>query len=133
MNHPKREIIQGLITAINTVLPARTVYTVPPKDTPYPYLYLHEEISEEIGSKEEYIWECEYTIEVLHRDISSIDDILSDTEAILSIIKNSPDDITVTGYSVIEVNLVNTSQEEQLQNSYRIDIELIRIRITLNE
>ena len=132
MNYPERQLIQGLITAIDSVLPGRAFYTMPPKDAAYPYIYAHDFYWEENGSKKQFIWSCEFLLEVVHKNLSSKDELLTDTEAILSLIKNS-DDITVSGYNVIETNLVNTNDIQQLEDSYRLDIELIRLKIEINE
>ena len=130
MNYPESALITGLITAINTKLPARTVYTIPPKDSPYPYIYLSQTDMQEIGSKAGYIYRFEPLIQVIHKDLSSLTDLLSDMQEIHEIITNGAD-ITVSGYTVIEMNLIMTNRTTELYDWGRLDIGLIRTRIDL--
>ena len=130
MNYPESALITGLITAINTKLPLRTVYTIPPKDTPYPYIYLSQTDMQEIGSKAGYIYRFEPLIQVIHSNLSSLSDLLSDMQEIHEIITNGAD-ITVSGYTVIEMNLIMTNRTTELYEWGRLDIGLIRTRIDL--
>ena len=130
MNYPESALITGLITAINTKLPARTVYTIHPKDSPYPYIYLSQTDMQEIGSKAGYIYRFEPLIQVIHKDLSSLTDLLSDMQEIHEIITNGAD-ITVSGYTVIEMNLIMTNRTTELYDWGRLDIGLIRTRIDL--
>ena len=132
MNYPKREIIKGVISKIAEVLPSIPVYTVAPKDAVYPYIYLHEFFTEETGSKKQYIYEVEFLMEVIHKDLSSIDPILENVEDIFAIFKNYKD-IEVEGYGVIEMNMVSGFDREELNESYKLNIEEIRIKITLQK
>ena len=128
MNYPESALITGLITAINTKLPSRTVYTIPPKDSPYPYIYLSQTDMQEIGSKAGYIYRFEPLIQVIHSNLSSLSDLLSDMQEIHEIITNGAD-ITVPGYTVIEMNLIMTNRTTELYDWGRLDIGLIRTRI----
>ena len=130
MNYPESALITGLITAINTKLPLRTVYTIPPKDSPYPYIYLSQTDMQEIGSKAGYIYRFEPLIQVIHSNLSSLSDLISDMQKIHEIITNGAD-ITVSGYTVIEMNLIMTNRTTELYDWGRIDIGLIRTRIDL--
>jgi len=130
MNYPESALITGLITAINTKLPLRTVYTIPPKDSPYPYIYLSQTDMQEIGSKAGFIYRFEPLIQVIHKDLSSLTDLLSDMQEIHEIITNGAD-ITVSGYTVIEMNLIMTNRTTELYDWGRLDIGLIRTRIDL--
>jgi len=130
MNYPESALIIGLITAINTKLPLRTVYTIPPKDSPYPYIYLSQTDMQEIGSKAGYIYRFEPLVQVIHKDLSSLSDLLSDMQEIHEIITNGAD-ITVSGYTVIEMNLIMTNRTTELYDWGRLDIGLIRTRIDL--
>ena len=130
MNYPESALITGLIAAINTKLPARTVYTIPPKDTPYPYIYLSQTDMQEIGSKAGYIYRFEPLIQVIHSNLSSLTDLLSDMQEIHEIITNGAD-ITVSGYTVIEMNLIMTNRTTELYDWGRLDVGLIRTRIDL--
>jgi len=130
MNYPESALITGLIAAINTKLPLRTVYTIPPKDSPYPYIYLSQTDMQEIGSKAGYIYRFEPLVQVIHKDLSSLSDLLSDMQEIHEIITNGAD-ITVSGYTVIEMNLIMTNRTTELYDWGRLDIGLIRTRIDL--
>ena len=130
MNYPESALITGLITAINTKLPLRTVYTIPPKDSPYPYIYLSQTDMQEIGSKAGYIYRFEPLIQVIHSNLSSLSDLISDMQKIHEIITNGAD-ITVSGYTVIEMNLIMTNRTTELYDWGRLDIGLIRTRIDL--
>jgi len=130
MNYPESALITGLITAINTKLPLRTVYTIPPKDSPYPYIYLSQTDMQEIGSKAGYIYRFEPLIQVIHSNLSSLSDLLSDMQEIHEIITNGAD-ISVSGYTVIEMNLIMTNRTTELYDWGRLDIGLIRTRIDL--
>ena len=130
MNYPESALITGLITAINTKLPLRTVYTIPPKDSPYPYIYLSQTDMQEIGSKAGFIYRFEPLIQVIHSNLSSLTDLLSDMQEIHEIITNGAD-ITVSGYTVIEMNLIMTNRTTELYDWGRLDIGLIRTRIDL--
>jgi hypothetical protein len=130
MNYPESALITGLITAINTKLPLRTVYTIPPKDSPYPYIYLSQTDMQEIGSKAGFIYRFEPLIQVIHSNLSSLSDLLSDMQEIHEIITNGAD-ITVSGYTVIEMNLIMTNRTTELYDWGRLDIGLIRTRIDL--
>ena len=130
MNYPESALITGLITAIEAKLPARTVYTIPPKDTPYPHIYISQTDMQEIGSKAGYIYRFEPLIQVIHSNLSSLSDLLSDMQEIHEIITNGAD-ISVSGYTVIEMNLIMTNRTTELYDWGRLDIGLIRTRIDL--
>ena len=130
MNYPESALITGLTAAINAKLPSRTVYTIPPEDTPYPYIYLSQTDMQEIGSKAGYIYRFEPLIQVIHSNLSSLSDLLSDMQEIHEIITNGAD-ITVSGYTVIEMNLIMTNRTTELYDWGRLDIGLIRTRIDL--
>lgn len=130
MNYPESALITGLIAAINAKLSQRTVYTIPPKDSPYPYIYLSQTDMQEIGSKAGFIYRFEPLIQVIHSNLSSLSDLLSDMQEIHEIITNGAD-ITVSGYTVIEMNLIMTNRTTELYDWGRLDIGLIRTRIDL--
>ena len=130
MNYPESALITGLIAAINTKLSQRTVYTIPPKDSPYPYIYISQTDMQEIGSKAGFIYRFEPLIQVIHKDLSSLTDLLSDMQEIHEIITNGAD-ITVAGYTVIEMNLIMTNRNTEQYDWGRLDIGLIRTRIDL--
>ena len=130
MNYPESALITGLKAAINTKLPLRTVYTIPPKDSPYPYIYLSQTDMQEIGSKAGFIYRFEPLIQVIHSNLSSLSDLISDMQKIHEIITNGAD-ITVSGYTVIEMNLIMTNRTTELYDWGRLDIGLIRTRIDL--
>lgn len=128
MNYPEAAILTGLRSAILSKIPTRNVYTIPPKELVYPYIWLSQPFTEEIGSKKGFIYRTEILIQVIHKDLSSLTPILTDMQKVHEIINNGAD-ISVTGYTVIEMNLINTNRTEELLDSGRLDIGLIRIRI----
>lgn len=130
MKYPESELITGLISAINTKLPTMTVYTVPPKDTSYPYVLINQTFMEEVGSKSGFIYRFEPLIQVIHKDLSSIIDLLTNMEAIHEIIKNG-EDLTLSGYKVIEMQLISTNRTTELYDFGKLDIGLIRTRIDI--
>ena len=85
---------------------------------------------QEIGSKAGYIYRFEPLIQVIHSNLSSLSDLLSDMQEIHEIITNGAD-ITVSGYTVIEMNLIMTNRTTELYDWGRLDIGLIRTRIDL--
>jgi len=130
MNYPESAIIAGLITAINAKITGRSVYTIPPKDSAYPYILISQTDMQEIGSKAGFIYRFEPLIQVIHKDLKSLTSLLSDMNLIHNIIKNGSD-ISVTGYTVIEMSLINTNRTTELYDSFRLDIGLIRVLIDI--
>jgi hypothetical protein len=130
MNYPESALITGLISAINAELPTRTVYTVPPKDSSYPYILINQTFMEQIGTKDNYIYRFEPLIQVVHKDLSSISPILSDMNAIHQIIKAS-DELVISGYDVMQCILINTNRTTELYDAFKLDIGLIRARIEI--
>ena len=130
MNYPESAIITGLITAINAKITGRTVYTIPPKDAAYPYILISQTDMQEVGSKSGFIYRFEPLIQVIHKDLKSLTSLLSDMNLIHNIIKNGSD-ISVSGYTVIEMSLINTNRTTELYDSFRLDIGLIRVLIDI--
>ena len=130
MNYPESALLAGLISAINTKLPARTVYSVPTKDISYPHIFINQTDMQELGPKQSFIYRFEPLIQVIYKDASSLVGLLSDMQEIHEIIKNGAD-ITVSGYSVIAVELINTNRTTELYDFGRLDIGLIRLRIDI--
>lgn len=130
MNYPESAILTALRTAIVTKITGRNVYTIPPKDTTFPYVWLSQPFMTEIGSKAGFIYRMELLIQVVHKDLSSLTPLLSDMQKIHELINNGQD-LTVTGYTVIEMNLLSTNRTRELYESMALDIGLIRIQIDL--
>lgn len=130
MNYPEAEVIEGLISAINTELPARTVYTVPPKESTYPYVLINQTYMEQTGPKDKFHYRFEALVQVIHKDLSSITDLLSDMNAIHQIIKAS-DNLVVPGYDVMQILLINTNRTTEMYDFGKLDIGLIRMRIEI--
>ena len=130
MNYPESALLGGLISAINTELPGRTVYTVPPKETTYPYVLINQTYMEQIGPKDNYIYRFEPLIQVVYKDISSAVDLLTDMNAIHQIIKAS-DELVISGYDVMQCLLINTNRTTELYDFGKLDIGLIRARIEI--
>ena len=130
MRYPESELITGLISAINTELPGRTVYTVPPKESVYPYVLINQTFMEEVGSKAGFIYSFEPLIQVVHKDLSSIIPLLSDMDAIHGIINND-DSLVVSGFKTIETQLITTNRTTELYDYGKLDIGLIRTRIDI--
>ena len=130
MNYPESAILTALRTAITTKITGRNVYTIPPKSTTYPYIWLSQPFMTEIGSKAGFIYRMELLIQVVHKDLSSLTPLLSDMQKIHELINNGQD-LTVTGYTVIEMNLLSANRTRELYESMALDIGLIRIQIDL--
>lgn len=129
MKYPESAILSGLITAINGKISGRPVFTVPPKtDTTYPYIWLSQPYMSEIGSKRGFIYRMELLIQIVHKDLSKISPMLTDIEKVCEIINNGMD-ITVTGYTVIEMNLINVNRTVELTETGRLDVGLVRVQI----
>jgi len=131
MNYPESALLSGLISAINAKLPSRSVYTIPPKDSAYPYILINQTDFQEIGSKGGFIYRFEPLVQVVYKDVSSLVNLLSDMNEIHEIVKNSRNDITVSGYNVIACELINTNRTTELYDWGRLDIGLIRLLIDL--
>ena len=132
MNYPEEVLIKGLISAINTKLPARTVYTIPPKDSSYPYILINQTDMTEVGPKKgNFIYRFEPLIQIIHKDLSTIETLLDDMQEIHELITNASGAITVSGYSVITMDLINTNRTTELYDWGRLDIGLIRPLIEL--
>ncbi len=130
MKYPENAILTSLRTAIVTKITGRNVYTVPPKSLVYPYVWLSQPFTQEIGPKGKFIYRVELLIQVIHKDLSSLTPLLGDMEKIHEIINNGQD-LTISGYTVIEINLLNTNRAENLSDSMRLDIGLIKIQVDL--
>lgn len=130
MNYPESAILTSLRTAIIGKISGRNVYTVPPKNLVYPYVWLSQPFTTEIGPKGKFIYRVELLIQVIHKDLSSLTTLLSDMQKIHEIINNGAD-LVISGYTVIEMNLINTTRTQELSDAMRLDIGLIRIQIDL--
>lgn len=130
MNYPEKALLTALVSDIGTRITGRTVSTIPPKDTDYPYVWISQTDMQEIGSKKGFIYRFEPLIQVIHKDITSLENLLSDMNAIHQLIKNGAD-LTVSGYTVIAVELISTNRMTELYEWGRLEIGLIRPRIDL--
>lgn len=130
MNYPVKALLTGLRTAIVGKISGRTVATVPAKTDQYPYIWLSQPYMVENGPKGRFIYEIELLIQVIHREQTSLNNLLSDMEKVHEIINNGAD-ISVSGYTVISTELVNTNQTVELDSIGRLDIGLIRVKFEL--
>ena len=130
MNYPESAILAGLRNSIIAKITGRTVATIPAKEMAYPYIWLSQPFMSEIGSKKGFIYRMDLLIQVIHKDLSSLTPLLTDMQKVHEIINNASD-ISVSGYTVIEMNLINTNRSVELTDSGRLDIGLIRIQIDI--
>lgn len=130
MKYPEPELIAGLISKINTNIPGRPIYTIPPKDLTYPYILINQIFMTETGSKNGYIYKFEPLIQVIYKDQSSKINLYDDMEKICNFVKNGAD-ILVQGYTVICVELISCTTTEELYDFGRLDVGLIRLNIEI--
>lgn len=130
MNYPESALLTGLISAIGSELSGRSVYTIPPKDADYPHILITQTDMQENGSKAGFIYRFEPLIQVIYKDITSLTNLLSDINAIHGFVKNGAD-ISVSGYTVMRVELVNTNRTSELYDWGKLDIGLIRLLIEI--
>ena len=130
MNYPLSALLTGLRSSIVAKISGRNVVTVPNKSMSYPYIWLSQPYMVENGPKGRFIYSVEILIQVIHKDLSDLSALLSDMQKVHEIINNGAD-ISVSGYTVIVTELINTNQTVEMTDSGRLDIGLIRVKVDL--
>ena len=140
MRDARTEIVQSWITAIATAIPGRAVYTIVPKPTdnsgtlpPDKYVHISDIYQEETGPKNEFYYSYDVLLQVVYNGITSKIDLWSDANAILGVIENERDFTLGNDFDLMQMTLISNSEEEILTDSGRKNIQLIRVRMDIED
>ena len=136
MKSCKKELLTALVAAIKTALPAMTVRTkMIDADTAtnaaYPYIYISDVFQTENGPKDQYFYSVELLIQVVYKDVTSLNDLYTTQNAVLGIF-NNPKPFSLTGnFEIMENNLVNSNDAEVKIDTGTLNIGLIRMNFDI--
>lgn len=136
MKNCKKELLTALVSAIKTALPTMTVRTkMIDADTAtnaaYPYIYISDVFQTENGPKDQYFYSIELLIQIVYKDVTSLNDLYTTQNAVLGIF-NNPKPFSLTGnFEIMENNLVNSNDIEVKVETGTLNIGLIRMNFDI--
>lgn len=140
MRDARKEIVSGLITAINAKLSGITVYTKVPKAVDnnavlasYPYIYIAEIYQDETGPKNRFFYNYDILIQVVYKDLTSKVSLWTTVNSILEIVNNNVPFSLSNDFEIMEMTLISNSETEILTDTGILDIGLIRIMVKVED
>jgi citrate lyase synthetase len=129
----RTQLVTGLITAINAKATGLTVYTKVPKSVVYPYLYLTEIIDIENGSKNQFMYDYDMSLELVYKDLTDKTAMWTAVDLIKQIITNREPFSITGGFNIMAMTLVDTTEAEDLLNSQEVDTTTIRVNFDIQD
>ena len=140
MRDARKEIVGAWITAINTAIPTRKVFTVVPKaeinggtNPPNEYIYISDIYQEENGTKRRFMYSYELLIQVVYNDIVEKLTMWADVNAILGIITNQRDLVLGNDFDLMQIQLLSSTEEDILTDTGLKNICPIRIKMDIED
>jgi hypothetical protein len=133
MNDCRTELVTALITAINAQATGLTVYTKVPKSVTYPYLYLTEIIDTEDGSKQQFMYSYDVSLELVYKDLTDKTAMWSAVDKVKGIINNKEPFAMSGGFKIMAMTLIDTTEAEDLLNSQEVDTTTIRVNFEIED
>jgi hypothetical protein len=138
MRDVRKQLVIGLITAINAKATGLTVYTKIPKGDAsnpisYPYIFIAEIFDTEDGPKNKFMYQYEVTLQVVYKDLTSKLDMWTTVDLIKQIINNDSPFTLTDNFKIMEAILIDTDETEDLVDSQDVDTTIIRINFMIED
>lgn len=140
MRDARTEITQALIAAINIKIPSKTVYTIVPKPVsnngtaaPSDYIYISDIYQNDTSPKNYNSYSYEVLIQVVQNNIESKVILWNEMNAIVSIIQSERDLVLTNDFSLMQLSLIASSEEELLTDTGNKYIGLVRFKIDVED
>lgn len=132
MNDPTKQLIKGLISAIDEVVdyPIRTKIPIEASGKakiPYPYVHISDIYVEENGTKADFRYTVECLVKTVYKDLTDKEGLWDDRDSILGIFNNGGSPFSITTYKIHEARLISCSEEEVMMDFGILNIGLIRL------
>jgi hypothetical protein len=136
MRDVRKQLIKGLIGAINTKIPGRTVYTQIPKGDysdpiTYPYIWISDIFQDEDGPKNGYMYNLDVLVQIVYSNASSLIPLWDDQDKVLQIIDNGNKFALDDGFEIMDMTLISSDSDEELTNTEKLNIGLVRINFMI--
>lgn len=138
MRDPRKDIVKALITVINAKNTGATVYTkinkpVDGETIAYPYILISDIYLTESGSKRKPIYDVEFLLQIVYKDINSKVDLWDNMSSLAGIVTSKRDLTVSNSYSLMLFELLSTSEEEILTDTGTLNIGLLRYNIKISD
>ena len=133
MRDVRTELVTAFITAINAKATGLTVYTKVPKGVNYPFIYLTEITDSENGSKQQYMYSYDVTLEVVYANITDKTAMWSTVDKIKQIINNCEPFALTGNFKINAMTLIETIEREDLLDSQDVDVTEIRVNFDIED
>lgn len=133
MRDCRKQLVKGLVTAINNVLSGISVYTIVPKNVTYPYIYISDIYQNESGPKTSYFYDYDVLVQVVYKDLTSKTNIYNSVNSILSIINNGTPFTLTDNFKIYSCELLSNNDTQILTDTGILDVGLIRIGFLIED
>lgn len=133
MRDVRKQLAIGLKTAIDAKATGLTFYTKVPKSAVYPYIYVAEMFDIENGSKQQFIYEYEVTLQIVYKDLTDKSDMWETVDSIKQIINNNSPFTLTDNFKIMEATLIDTDETIDLVDSQEVDTTIIRINFMIED
>ena len=138
MKSCKKELLTALVAALKTAMPTMIVRTKLndfdlSDNSAFPYIYIGEVYQTETGAKTLYIYDVELLIQIVYKDVTSLNDLYTSQNSVLSLL-TSEKPLTLTGnFEIIETALINSNDTEVKVDTGILNVGLIRLRFRIED
>jgi len=133
MRDCRTELITALKTAIDAKSTGLTFYTKVPKGVTYPFIHVTEIIDSENGSKQQFMYSYDVSIELVYKDLTDKTAMWSNIDKVKQIITNVTPFAIGGGFNIMAATLIDTSETEDLLNSQEVDVAIIRVNFEIED
>lgn len=133
MKDARVELITGLKSAIDTKSTGLTVYTKVPKSVVYPYIYITDIFDIEDGSKQQFMYQYDVSIEIVYSDITDKAAMWGTVNSVKEIINNRSPFAIGGNFNIMSATLIETTETEDLVNSQEVNVTIIRVNFEIED
>ena len=127
-NDPEIAFITAFTAAVKTAT-GLDVYEKEPDTVTYPHIYSTIEVTN-TSNKNEFYYNIDVNLQVIDRDTESLSNIVAAKNNIVSLV-NHGEVFTVTGYAMLNSELINTTRIEREIDNHKYNIQIVRLNYEL--
>ena len=133
MKDVRKQLMIGLKSAVDGLSTGLTFYTKIPKGISYPYIYVAEIFDIEDGSKQQFMYQYEVTLEITYKDITDKTDMWDAVDSLKGLINNNEPFSLTDNFKIMECTLIDTDEIEDLVESQNVDTTILRINFMIED
>lgn len=138
MRDARADIVKALIVAIKAKITGINVFTkinrpVDGTAAAFPYVYISDIYQNESGSKAKPIYDYEVLIQLVYSNLTTLTSLWTNMNHIVSIIQSKRDISLTNSFTLLHIDLLNTSESEIKTDKEILNIGLIRFSLKIRD